>query len=80
MLIQRQLKKQELNLLIVRKSMLSKLKKVKSFIFTAKVIVKPEVKLGEYKGIEVEKFDTTVTDEDVDNEIKHFKKNKLNLL
>lgn len=28
------------------------------------------MKLGEYKGIEVEAFDTTVTDEDVDNEIK----------
>ena len=32
------------------------IEKGKSFIFTAKVIVKPEVKLGEYKGIEVEKF------------------------
>ena len=46
------------------------MEKGKTFIFTAKVTVKPEVKLGEYKGVEVEKFETTVTDEDVDNEIK----------
>lgn len=44
--------------------------KGKSLIFTAKVTVKPEVKLGEYKGLEVEKLDNTVTDEDVDNELK----------
>jgi trigger factor len=39
-------------------------------IFTAKVTVKPEVKLGQYKGLEVEKINPTVTDEDVDNELK----------
>lgn len=38
-------------------------------IFTAKVTVKPEVVLGEYKGIEVEKPDTDVTDKDVDAEL-----------
>lgn len=37
----------------------------KSFIFTAEVAVKPEVTLGEYKGIEVEKKEVTVTDEEV---------------
>jgi len=36
------------------------------FIFTAEVALKPEVKLGEYKGVEVEKADVTVTDEEVD--------------
>jgi len=41
-----------------------------NLIITAKVTVKPEVELGQYKGIEVEKIDTTVTDEDVENEIK----------
>ena len=46
------------------------MEKGKTFIFTATVTLKPEVKLGEYKGLEVETFDTTVTDEDVDNEIK----------
>ncbi|MFC3883113.1 trigger factor [Bacillus songklensis] len=41
-----------------------------NLVFTAKVVVKPEVKLGEYKGLEVEKMDTTVTEEDVNNELK----------
>ena len=34
------------------------MEKGKPFIFTATVTVKPEVKLGEYKGLEVEEFDT----------------------
>ncbi len=41
----------------------------KPFIFSAKVAVKPEVELGQYKGVEVAKADTEVTDEDVDNEL-----------
>ncbi|MBE4908184.1 trigger factor [Bacillus luteolus] len=49
---------------------IEQIEKGKSLIFTAKVTVKPEVKLGEYKGLEVEKIDPTVTDEDVDNELK----------
>ena len=56
------------------------IEKGKSFIFTAKVIVKPEVKLGEYKGIEVEKLNTTVTDEDVDNEIKGLQEKQAELV
>lgn len=42
----------------------------KSLIFKATVTVKPEVKLGEYKGLEVEKVDTEVTAEDVEAELK----------
>ena len=42
----------------------------KAFIFTAEVAVKPEVTLGEYKGVEVPKSETEVTDEDVDAELK----------
>ena len=42
----------------------------KPFIFTAAVALKPEVTLGEYKGLEVPAVDRTVTDEDVDKEIK----------
>ena len=38
-------------------------------IFTATVAVKPEIKIGDYKGVEIEKIDTTVTDEDVMAEI-----------
>ena len=40
-----------------------------TFTFTATVAIKPDVKLGEYKGIEVEKRTVEVTDEDVDAEL-----------
>ena len=42
----------------------------KSFIFTATVAKKPEVTLGDYKGLEVEKQEITVSDEEIDAEIK----------
>ena len=42
----------------------------KDFIFTAEVAVKPEVTLGEYKGLEVPKTEINVTDEEVDAEVK----------
>ncbi len=41
----------------------------KPFIFTAEVALKPEVKLGKYKGVEVDKAEIVVTDEEVDAEI-----------
>ena len=41
----------------------------KPFIFTAEVALKPEVTLGAYKGIEVDKVDVTVSDEEVNAEI-----------
>lgn len=47
------------------------IEKGKSFIFTAEVAIKPEVTLGEYKGIEVEKKEVTVTDEEVMAKIEH---------
>ncbi len=47
----------------------TQIEKGKSFIFTATVAVKPEVTLGEYKGIEVEKADLTVTEEEMDAEL-----------
>ncbi len=40
-----------------------------TFVFTAKVTVKPEVELGEYKGVEVKKIEVNVTDEDVQKEL-----------
>lgn len=46
------------------------MEKGKAFIFTAKVAVKPEVTLGDYKGIEVEKIPVEVTDEDMEAELK----------
>ena len=45
------------------------IEKGKSFIFTAKVAVKPDVELGKYKGVEVDKLEIEVTDEEVNAEI-----------
>ena len=42
----------------------------KALIFTADVATKPEVTLGEYKGVEVPKSEIAVTDEEVDAEVK----------
>ena len=44
--------------------------KGKPFIFTAEVALRPEVELGEYKGVEIEKVSAEVTEEDVAAEIK----------
>ena len=46
------------------------LEKGKSLIFKAVVTVKPEVKLGEYKGLEVTRQDTDVTDEEIEEQLK----------
>lgn len=46
------------------------MEKGKPFIFTAEVALKPEVTLGDYKGIEVEKIQVEVTDEDMEAELK----------
>lgn len=40
------------------------------FIYTAEVVVYPEVQLGEYKGIEVKKLEYNVTDEEVEAQVK----------
>ena len=42
----------------------------KPFIFEAVVATKPEVELGQYKGVEVTKADAEVTDADVEEELK----------
>ncbi|RAS82406.1 trigger factor [Priestia endophytica] len=54
--------------------------KGQALIFKANVTVKPEVKLGDYKGLEVEKVDTEVTDEDVDAEIKTLQERQAELV
>ena len=46
------------------------LEKGKPFIFTAEVAVKPDVVLGEYKGLKVDKVSTRVTQKEVDEEIE----------
>lgn len=45
------------------------MEKGKELIFTAKVTVEPEVELGDYKGLEVEKFETEVTEEELNEAI-----------
>ena len=47
----------------------TQIEKGKDFIFTATVALKPEVELGEYKGVEVETTPVEVTDEDIEAEI-----------
>lgn len=54
--------------------------KGQSLIFTAKVTVRPDVELGEYKGIEVEKSTAVVTDEDVDKEIEKVRERNSRLI
>ncbi|UBH07825.1 trigger factor [Macrococcus armenti] len=49
---------------------IEQMEKGKELIFTAKVTVEPEVELGDYKGLEVEKEDTEVTEEDFNKAIE----------
>ncbi len=53
----------------------TQIKKGEPFIFTAEVALKPEVKLGKYKGVAVDKADLNVTDEEVDVEINKEREN-----
>ena len=52
---------------------LVKIEKGSEFSYTAVVAVKPEVKLGTYKGVEVEKHEAEVTDAEVDAEIEKYR-------
>ncbi len=47
----------------------------KPFIFTATVALKPEVKLGKYKGLKIDKIDAEVTEEEIDAEINKEREN-----
>lgn len=53
----------------------TQIEKGKPFIFTAEVALKPEVKLGKYKGVKVEAADVAVTDEEVDAAIRREREN-----
>ena len=54
--------------------------KDQAFIYSALVAVKPEVTLGEDKGVEVEKADAAVTAEDVEAELKRVQEQNARLL
>jgi trigger factor len=47
----------------------------KPFVFTATVALKPEVKLGTYKGVKVDKIETEVTEDEVNAEIEKEREN-----
>ncbi len=47
----------------------------KPFVFTAEVALKPEVTLGQYKGVEVKKADVEVTEEEIDAEVNREREN-----
>lgn len=50
------------------------------FIYTADVTVKPEVKLGEYKGVEVKKVEYTVNDDDINSQLDSMREKNARLL
>ncbi len=54
--------------------------KGKPFIFTAEVAVRPEVQLGEYKGVEVTQIDTEPTEEEITAEIDKERENNARIL
>ena len=60
----------ELDIVSQPKVEVVQIEKGKEFIFTAEVAVKPEVTLGEYKGLKVDKHSTRVTSKEVDEEIE----------
>ena len=60
----------ELDIVSQPKISVTQLEKGKPFVFEAEVAVRPEVELGNYKGVEVSKVDTEATDADVEEEIK----------
>lgn len=53
---------------------IEQMEKGKDFIYTATVAVKPEVTLGDYKGIEIDKVEVEVTEEDVQAELLNVQK------
>lgn len=52
----------------------------KPFIFTAEVALKPEVKLGKYKGVKVEKADIDVTDDEINEQIEKERENNARMI
>ncbi len=59
---------------------ITQIEKGKEFIFTATVAVKPEVTLGAYKGVEVDKTEVSVTDEEVDEELNRVREQNARIL
>ena len=56
------------------------MEKGKNLIFTAIVQVSPEVKIGKYKGIELNKIEYNVSDEDIEHELGHMQEKNSRLI
>ena len=52
----------------------------KNFIFTAVAALKPEVTLGQYKDVEVDKVDVSVSDEEIEAEINRERENNARII
>ncbi len=59
---------------------ISQMEKGKDLKFTAIVQIKPEVKLGKYKGIELKKIEYNVSDKDVEHELGHMAEHNARLV
>ena len=68
------LKESELDVVSKANFDLADMGKGKDFVYTAEVATRPEVKLGKYKGVEIEKTDDAVTDEEVDKAVEQEQK------
>ncbi len=67
---EQEMKSTELDIVSRPELDIEQIEKGKTFIYTAEVALKPEASLKKYKGLEIEKRDVAVTDEDVENELK----------
>lgn len=56
------------------------IEKGKEFIFTAEVAVKPEITLGSYKGVQVEKTEVSVSDEEIETELNRVREQNARIL
>lgn len=74
------IEEQNLNPVDYPKLDIVQIEKGKDFIYTAEVTVKPEVKLGEYKGVEVEKVEYPVTDEDVEKQLNSMRERNARII
>jgi len=72
----------ELELDVVSKPSIDveKVAKNEGLVFVAEVAVKPEVTLGQYKGVEIEKVDQDVKDEDIEAELKNVQNKNARLI
>jgi len=59
---------------------IAQMEKGKDLIFTVVVQTKPEVKLGKYKGIEIQKIEYKVDKKDVDHELEHMQEHNSRLV